>query len=273
MSAATQGGMEPVDGASVAARDGIATNPGGGRPVLDLVFRHRYALHTVVYALGFWAPWNSALHLDGKGLSTWLLLAGWPARHGWMSFTASTISLLSLGIAFTFLGALLRTWGTAYLSSTVVLDVALHGGRVLAEGPFRHVRNPLYLGTMLHTVGLALLMPPSGALFVVMMIPALQFALIAAEESFLEATRGSEYVEYKASVPRIVPSLTARVVAGGVPARWLDAALGELYMWGVFVSFAVLGCRYNAFVVTQGVVISFGASLVARAFLRGRRRV
>jgi hypothetical protein len=45
------------------------------------------------------------------------------------------------------------------------------------------------------------------------------------------------------------------------------AVLGEVYFWGVAVAFASVGTRYNALLVIQGVVVAFGASLVARAFV------
>ncbi len=38
-------------------------------------------------------------------------------------------------------------------------------------------------------------------------------------------------------------------------------------MWGVFVSFAVLGWRYNSVLIIKGVLISLGVSLIVRAFL------
>jgi hypothetical protein len=41
----------------------------------------------------------------------------------------------------------------------------------------------------------------------------------------------------------------------------------EIYMWGVVVSFLVFGWKYNAFLIIQGVVVSLGVSLVARAFV------
>jgi hypothetical protein len=43
--------------------------------------------------------------------------------------------------------------------------------------------------------------------------------------------------------------------------------MGEIYMWGVVVSFAALGWRYNSFLIIQGVVVSWGLSLVTRAFV------
>ena len=117
-------------------------------------FRFRYLIHAVVYCLGFTTPWNAWLHLDT--VRTWQWLASWPARAGWMSFSASTNAVLLLGILFALAGAALRTWGAAYLGSGVVQDSSMHGDRVVAAGPYRYMRNPLYLGTFLHTFALAL---------------------------------------------------------------------------------------------------------------------
>ena len=142
----------------------------------------------------------------------------------------------------------------------------MHAG-VVADGPYRYMRNPLYVGTMLHTLAVTLLMPLSGAVFVVMAIALEQVRLIGGEEAFLEGTLGERYLEYKRLVPRVVPAFTARVMASGVRPAWGMAVLGEVYFWGVAVAFASVGMRYNALLVIQGVVIAFGASLVRRGLL------
>jgi len=228
-------------------------------------FRFRYLIHTVVYCLGFTAPWNAWLHLDT--VRTWQWLASWPARAGWMSFSASTNGVLLLGIVFALAGAALRTWGAAYMSPGVVQDSSMHGGRVVAAGPYRYMRNPLYLGIFLHTFALALLMMPSGALFTIIVIGLLQLRLVFAEEAFLTAKLGEPYRAYCAAVPRIVPSLRARVPQSAARPAWGVALLGEIYMWGVVLSFVAFGWKYNAFLIIQGVVVSLGVSIVARAFV------
>jgi hypothetical protein len=123
------------------------------------------------------------------------------------------------------------------------------------------------MGTFIHTLALALLMQPSGALFTVVLIGLLQVRLIFAEESFLSAKLGEPYREYCALVPRLIPSLRPRVQASPVQPRWSMAFLGEIYMWGVFISFVMLGWRYNSMLIIQGVLVSLGISLVARAFV------
>ncbi|RXH58450.1 methyltransferase family protein [Granulicella sibirica] len=235
-----------------------------------LEFRLRYFLHAIVFALGFWAPWSRFLPFNGmlgSHESTWLALASLPARNGWASFDASTIGVLLLGIVFSALAAFLRTWGSAYLGASIVKDGAMHGGAIVADGPYRHVRNPLYLGTLIHALALGLLMPPSGALFTIPVIALLQLRLIAGEEAFLFTSLGPAYTAYVSAAPRLVPSLRPRVPAAGVRPRWTQAVFGELYVIGVALSFAIFGWRYNAFLLTKCVLIALGASLVARAFL------
>ncbi len=230
-----------------------------------LEFRFRYLIHAVIYVLGFVAPWDRWLHLDT--VRTWQWLASWPARLDWMSFSASTNAVLALGVVFALAGAALRTWGAAYMGSGVVHDSSMHGDQVVAAGPYRYMRNPLYLGTFLHTFALALLMLPSGALFTVIAIGLLQLRLMLAEEAFLTAKLGEPYRAYCAAVPRIIPSLVARVPESRARPSWGMAFLSEIYMWGVAGSFVAFGWRYNSLLIIQGVLVSLGVSLVVRAFV------
>jgi protein-S-isoprenylcysteine O-methyltransferase Ste14 len=231
-----------------------------------LEFRLRFLIFLGLIVLGFTAPWNYLLPID-RARSVWLPAAVALERTGWMSLTAAANALLAAGMLLALAGAWLRTWGAAYLGSAVVKDAAMHGSAVVADGPYRYVRNPLYLGTWLHLLALGLLMPASGAVFAVVLVGVEELRLIGGEEEFLARTLGAAYGEYTARVPRLVPALRARVDGTGARPAWGTAVLGEIYMWGVVVAFAGLGWRYNAALVTQGVLVALGVSLVARAFL------
>ncbi len=235
-----------------------------------LEFRLRYLLHGLVYTLGFWAPWNYGLHLDppGPNSHTWGLFAATLSKSGTMNIGTAFDLLLALGIVFAVAGAGLRTWGSAYLGAGIVQDGSMHAG-VVADGPYRHLRNPLYLGTFLHSFTLTLLMPPSGAIWTIVLIGVMQIRLILGEEAFLTGTLGAPYTAYCALVPRLVPSLKPRIAAAGKSPAWGQAFLGELYMWGVACSFAFAGWNYNARPLIQCVIVSLGLSLVARAFIQG----
>jgi protein-S-isoprenylcysteine O-methyltransferase Ste14 len=237
--------------------------------VTPLEFRLRLFVYLIVYFLGFTAPWERFLHLD-RNRTLWLWLASRLGSTHWLSFTAATVVVLIAGILCAVVAAFLRTWAAAYMDVSVVHDQAMHGEQVVSAGPYRYLRNPLYLGTFIHTFALALLMPPSGAIFCIVAVFLFQLRLIAGEESFLAAKLGEPYLAYRAKVPSLVPALTPRVPASTTRPAWPTAFLGEIYMWGVVVTFAVFGWRYNSILLIKGVLISLGVSLIVRAFIPKR---
>jgi protein-S-isoprenylcysteine O-methyltransferase Ste14 len=236
-----------------------------------VIFRLRFWIIAAIFFLAFTAPWNRQwpLEMDRSG-STWLLVSAWLARNGGLSFTGATVAVLIFGIVCALIGALLRTWGSAYLGSTTVHSGSMHGNAVVAAGPFRYMRNPLYLGTWFHTAALALLMPPSGAIFAIFLVVAFQLFLIASEERFLAAKLGVPYAEYRTRVPRIIPSFKPKVASSGIAPQWRSAFLGEIYFWGVLIAFLALGWKYNASLITQGVLISLGVWLILRGLMPRR---
>ncbi len=233
-------------------------------------YRVRYWTHALIYTLGFLAPWDWLAAKPGLRTSTWLDLAGWLARQGWTSFSGSTVGLLVFGMVTASAGAALRTWGGAYIGGGIVQSGSLHGDVMVADGPYRFVRNPLYLGTWLHTLALALLMPSSGAVFAIVAIGLVQLRLIFREEPFLRSKLGVAYEAYCARVPRIAPAITPRIPSASQRPDWVPSLLAEVYFWGVALAFAALGWRYNASLLSQGVLVSLGAQLIARGFVGGK---
>lgn len=239
----------------------------------SLEFRFRFLIHFVIILVGFTAPWDRWLHIDSSGPNAhvWGTLAASLAMlkpgAGGMGIAAAFNLILAFGILCALGAAALRTWGSAYLGANVVKAHTFQGASVVAAGPYRRVRNPLYLGTMLHVLALALLMPPSGAIFSIVAIGFFQVRLILGEEAFLAGKLGEPYLDYCARVPRLLPALRPKVPSSHTRAAWGIALLGEIYMWGVAIAFISVGYRYNAFLITQGVIISLGVSLVARALL------
>jgi protein-S-isoprenylcysteine O-methyltransferase Ste14 len=228
-------------------------------------FRLRFWIFLAIFTLGFSAPWNYWLHLDGAGPNThlWGRLAIALSRAG-MDISAAFNLVLVVGIVLAFAGAALRTWATACLGPEVMRDRTLHGETLVADGPYRFVRNPLYLGSRLNGFALALLMPPSGAIFALVSVALFQMRLIFAEEAHLSAHLGQSYAVYLARVPRLLPALQPRVPAAGIRPRWGQAALEEIFLWGTAVSFAAVGWQYNAHLLMQCVLVSLGAAFIVR---------
>lgn len=161
----------------------------------------------------------------------------WAFVH-WNNPRGDFIARIVFGFAALLLGlaATVRTWAAAYLRSEVVHDTALHTETLVADGPYRYVRNPLYLGTFLMSVGLGLLASRSG--FVVLAVGAAIriLRLIGREEAELEKQQGERFREFCRQVPKIVPSFGARIPAAGLKSRWGQAFRGEAFMWGFFLT-------------------------------------
>ncbi|MDE3104804.1 MAG: isoprenylcysteine carboxylmethyltransferase family protein [Acidobacteriota bacterium] len=229
-------------------------------------FRLRLLTHALVYTLGFWAPWTVPLHWE-SGIGTRQLVAAWLMHTLHLGFENASIAVTSTALLCALLAACLRTWGTAYLGADVMSAGAMHGDAVVADGPYRYVRNPLYLGTLLHTFALAMIMPPTGAIFAIVAIGIIQLRLIGGEEAFLTGKLGQRYRAYQAAVPRLLPSIVPRVAASGRKPAWGKAILAESYMWGVVVTYVAVGWLYNSWLLGRGVLISLGVSLVLRGLL------
>jgi hypothetical protein len=140
-------------------------------------------------------------------------------------------------------------------------------GSVMAAGPYRYVRNPLYLGSWFLGLSIAILMPPSGALVFVVVLGLFYFRLILGEEDFLTGQIGGAYVEYRRQVPRLVPSLLPRIAASKARPQWLMSLIAEFLPVSYPLCLAVLAWRYEPLLLIRCLVICFGLSLVMRAFL------
>jgi protein-S-isoprenylcysteine O-methyltransferase Ste14 len=233
----------------------------------EFEFRFRFLIIMTLFIGGF-----CCYTLDPVNVS--VMLAGWLMGHA-VGFRYSSDRhvvqiILAFGAVLAVLAALVRTWATAYLQSEVVHDAKLHGEGLVADGPYRYVRNPLYLGGVLFAIGFAMAASRLGFVVIVGGLTLFYYRLIAREESLLSEKQGEPYRRFLEAVPRLVPGLRPRVAAGGLVPRWGQAVVGETFMW----LFAVAACfaatlsqRLFLTVTAAGVA----ASLLAKAALRWRR--
>jgi len=139
--------------------------------------------------------------------------------------------IFGAGAFLVFLAAALRTWATAYLRTEVVHDAGQHSEAVIADGPYRHVRNPLYLANLPLVAGVGVMASRLGWLVMVLGMWIFVYRLILYEEDGLLRAQGEPYGNYLKLVPRFWPSLTSRVRSGGVQPRWGQAFAGESLIW------------------------------------------
>lgn len=232
-----------------------------------LAFRFRLALFLLLYLLGFLAPWGATFRGGSEG-TLWLAASTLAGRSGWIGLAASTVTVTLIALACLATGAMLRVWGTAYLGSGVMRGAAMQGDRLVAAGPYRYLRNPLYLGSWLLAIATSLLMPPSGAAFFLPAFSLFTLFLISAEERFLTAQLGDIYQQYCRHVPRLWPRRGAADAISPARPHWLQALLAETYPIAFTLCFAIFAWRYNARILIQCLLICYGVSLVIRAFTK-----
>lgn len=113
-----------------------------------------------------------------------------------------------VGVALVFLGEVVRFWAAGYISKDSVIATG---------GPYSHVRNPLYFGSLLLSVGYGLVSGLGIYGIVIMLVLFLVFhmAAILYEERFLKVKFGQPYLDYVARVPRLIPWPTPRTTGNG----------------------------------------------------------
>ncbi len=233
----------------------------------SIEFRLRMVIQIIIVFLGFWAPWVGGWDF-GWRISTleWLPLE--ISRLGVVSFTVATPIVIVLGALAALAGAVLRVWGTAYLGYSTVHHGDMQAGAVMADGPYRYMRNPLYMGGWFMMLAVSLFMSPSGALFTVVLMTIFFLRLILGEEMFLSEHLGQPYKQYLRAVPRLLPRLRANLPAAGNKPHWLTAIFTEVMPIGMFFTLAVLSWFYDQQLMLDGILWSFVASLLARGLMK-----
>jgi protein-S-isoprenylcysteine O-methyltransferase Ste14 len=191
----------------------------------EFEFRYRALLNLIHFWIAF--QLYSVDHIN----IVWAFVRWNNPRGDFIARLVFGLGALLVGVATT-----VRTWAAAYLRSDVVHDTALHTETLVADGPYRHVRNPLYLGTFLLSVGLGSLASRSGFVILAVGAAVRVLRLIGREEGELEKQQGESFREFCRRVPRLLPSLRPRVPTGGLRPQWGQAFGGEVFMWGFFIA-------------------------------------
>jgi protein-S-isoprenylcysteine O-methyltransferase Ste14 len=227
-------------------------------------FRHRAWLIALLYTLGFWAYAIDHINtvqyfvqeVAGTHSPRGPLLA-----HLFLAFATLLVAL----------GALIRTWGAAYLRSDVVHDSQLHSGMLVADGPYRYVRHPLYLGGILSTIGVGFMASRLGFVIIVTTLTVLFIRLAGREEAELEKQQGESYREYCRRVPRLWPSLTPRLPAGQTKPQWGQAFRGEAFMWAFALAVGTFAATLSLLV--SGIIWAVGLlAFWQQQYVHNRRR-
>ena len=136
----------------------------------------------------------------------------------------------SVGPSIMALGLVIRIWATKHIGKRIPRKYKEGRRRLLiVTGPYRLVRNPLYIGNIVAMMGLCLLselvwfMPIAFAYFFL-----LYSLVVRYEEYKLSVLFEGEYEIYRQKVPRWIPrlSMIAKSKKGGF--TWSSSVRGEL---------------------------------------------
>jgi len=138
---------------------------------------------------------------------------------------------------------------------------------LVADGPYRHTRNPLYFANILMAIGMGALMSRIGLVAAVVLMGVFSYRLILREENELRSNQGEQYQDYAKAVPRLWPSLLPRTVSAGRQPNWRDGFKAESWYWGFAASsiafaitlnlkvfFAIFGASIAVFWVSSAVL-------------------
>ena len=191
------------------------------------------------------------------------VIANWAG--GSRPSAVSVVAKLSVGLATLLIafGAVVRTWGAAYLQSSVVHDMKLHSNELVADGPYRHLRHPLYFASIVSFFGFAMVASRIGSLVIVILMTLLYVRLAGREDAELEREQGERHRDYARRVPRLWPAMKPRLPATGAKPQWLQAFRGEAFMWGFTVAFAL-------FAITLAPKVLWWALGIALVLLAGQ---
>jgi protein-S-isoprenylcysteine O-methyltransferase Ste14 len=233
-------------------------------------FKNRAMVFGLIFGLSF-----SAYFLDPQNSAA--ALANWLGAASRIDSNLLARFLFALAACLLATAALIRTWASSYLHSSVVYAAEVKTASLVADGPYRRVRNPLYFANVLMALGMGALMTRIGFFVAIVAMVVFCYRLILREEGELQASQGEQYTRYHDSVPRLLPALLPRIASAGGHANWSAGFQAEFWCWGFAIAVAAFAITLNttAFfvILAASVVVLWLSTLLIQRKSRGTRPI
>ncbi len=223
-----------------------------------------------IFGALFWLAFSTySVDHQNAGAAIVNAIASW---RGVQAPPAAYHGIFAVGALFCIAAAMIRTWGTSYLNSDVMVDAQLHTSRLVADGPYRYLRNPLYFGNILLAIGFGLMASRIGYAILVVGMVLFDYRLILREEAGIRQSQGESYRAYCAAVPRLLPALAPKVPSAGRTPNWGDGFLGEAFMWVLALSVVAFAITLNQRVFFVVLGSAFVVYAICYAVIRARHK-
>lgn len=217
----------------------------------DWEFRNRALIFGLIFAVTF-----SLGALDHQNATE--VVAEWLSIRVGLNADFLARLIFAFAAVLLIVAAFIRTWASAYLHAGVVYAAEVKTESLVADGPYRFVRNPLYFANVLMAVSLGGMMSRTGCFVAVVVMLVFCSRLILREESELQATQGETYERYRKMVPRLWPSLRPQIAAAARQPKFIAGFTAEFWYWGIAVALTAFAITLNTmlFFVILGASIS-----------------
>jgi protein-S-isoprenylcysteine O-methyltransferase Ste14 len=156
--------------------------------------------------------------------------AGWALGLLTLALARPSLPSIAAGFSVAVLGEMIRLWASGHIEKTEKLATG---------GPYAHTRNPLYVGSTLLALGVAI----AAATLVVVAAVVLYFAVfypavIAEESRFMRGKFGEAYDAWAREVPAFFPRITP---GGARTSRFSWARVKKNREWRTVCALPLLG--------------------------------
>lgn len=136
----------------------------------------------------------------------------------------------SVGPSIMILGLVIRIWATKHIGKRIRRKYKEGRRRLLIlTGPYRLVRNPLYIGNIVAMIGLCLLSELVWFMPIAFTYFFLLYSLVVRYEEYkLSVLFGREYSVYRRTVPRWIPRFSMIAESKRGDFAWTSSLRGEL---------------------------------------------
>ncbi|RKU28740.1 hypothetical protein C6497_08250 [Candidatus Poribacteria bacterium] len=133
-----------------------------------------------------------------------------------------------IGSVFIVLGECIRMWAVGYAGGTTRATTLGAAKDLVTTGPYSYVRNPLYLGNFILSLGVCFIANVLWVIPILVIGYFIQYLpIISVEETYLLASCGSVYKFYYDHVPRLFPRLHPYPTRSSHDFSWIRALDSE----------------------------------------------